>query len=538
MTDRKAYLVGSGIASLASASYLLRDGHFKGQNIFILEESDLTGGSLDGAGDAEKGYVMRGGRTFNFSNLCTYDLLSFVPSLVDPRKTILQEIKEFNTKEKFQVDGRLIRDGFKIDITTMGFSYKDRFDLLDVMMKSEESLGIRRIEDCFEKDFFESNFWYMWATMFAFQPWHSAVEFKRYLHRFIHDFSRINNLERVDRLPYNQFDSLIRPLVQWLKSQGVHFVMETEVHDLEFREERGQKFVSQIHYRRGEDVNVIPVDPEDLVFITNGSMTAASSLGSMRTAPLMKNKKENGAWSLWEKIAAKRPEFGHPGNFDNRVEESKWLSFTCTLKDPRFFQMMERFTGNTKGSGGLVSLTDSNWLMSVVLGHQPQFVNQPPNVQVFWGYGLFIDNLGNYIPKKMHECTGEEILEELCFHLGFMDSISPIMKSANCIPCLMPFIGSPFLTRAPGDRPEVVPEGYANLAFVSQFCEIPDDVVFTVEYSVRAAQMAVYKLLHLDKEPPPVFETEKDFSVLFNSLRSLFQEKESETAEKEYRPSH
>src|ERR1700712_5300752 len=58
---------------------------------------------------------------------------------------------------------------------------------------------------------------------FAFQPWHSAVEFKRYLHRFIQEFPRINSLAGVDRTPYNQYDSIILPIETYLKAQGVQF---------------------------------------------------------------------------------------------------------------------------------------------------------------------------------------------------------------------------------------------------------------------------------------------------------------------------
>jgi oleate hydratase len=67
---RHVYLVGGGIASLASAAYLLRDCHLSGDHIHIFELSTINGGSLDGGGDAERGYVIRGGRMLNFSYLC------------------------------------------------------------------------------------------------------------------------------------------------------------------------------------------------------------------------------------------------------------------------------------------------------------------------------------------------------------------------------------------------------------------------------------------------------------------------------------
>ncbi|MGZ3798425.1 MAG: oleate hydratase, partial [Pseudobdellovibrionaceae bacterium] len=509
MVERKAYLVGSGIASLASAAYLLREDKISGQNIIIFDEESVLGGSLDGGGDADKGYVVRGGRMLNFSTQCTYDLLSFIPSLRNPKKTVLDDIQEFN-EVRLPSHCRLVKNGQKLSSHFLGLSYKDRFDLLEIMMKSEDSLGSRRIEEYFDASFFETNFWFMWATLFSFQPWYSAIEFKRYLHRFIQDFSRLNTLEGVDRLPYNQYESIVLPLVSWLRGRGVHFMMETEVIDLDFSQIGLQKYISALHYRRGEDRNSIEVSASDLVFVTNGSMTAASSLGSMKTAPLLKSKRESGAWCLWDTLAVNRPEFGSPFVFDEHIEESKWISFTVTLKDPLFFTLMEQFTGDKPGASGLISFTDSNWLLSVFLASQPHFLNQSSQVMVFWGYGLFVDRPGNFIKKKMSECSGEEILIELCSHLRFTMDLPRILKSANCIPCMMPFAGSAFLSRERKDRPQVVPERYLNFAFVSQYCELAEEVVFTMEYSVRAAQTAVFQLLQLDKEPLPVYEESRD----------------------------
>ena len=204
--------------------------------------------------------------------------------------------------------------------------------------------------------------------------------------------------------------------------------------------------------------------------------------------------------SLWEDIANGRPGFGHPAVFADNIEQTKWQSFTVTLNDPAFFKFIEEFTGNEAGTGGLFTLVDSNWFMSIVLAHQPHFINQPENIFVFWGYGLFPDRVGNFVNKAMSECTGEEILIELFQHLKLGDKAQPIIDAAICIPCMMPFITSQFMPRVKGDRPDVVPVGAKNFAFIGQFCEIPDDVVFTVEYSVRSALMAVYKLFDIKRE--------------------------------------
>jgi oleate hydratase len=85
----------------------------------------------------------------------------------------------------------------------------------------------------------------------------------------------------------------------------------------------------------------------------------------------------------------------------------------------------------------------------------------------------------------------------------------------------MPYITSQFLVRSRGDRPDVVPAGSANLAFIGQYAEVPDDVVFTVEYSVRTAQTAVATLLNLDTQPEPVYKGQHNPKTLIDALQTL-----------------
>jgi oleate hydratase len=518
---RKVYLIGGGIASLASAAYFIRDGKINPDNITLFEELHIAGGSLDGSGSPEKGYVMRGGRMLNFSYLCTYDLFSFIPSLTDPSVTVLDEINAFNKKVKTHSNARVVEAGKITDVSAMGFSNKDRIDLIEMMAVSESQLGSKRINEWFETGFFKTNFWFMWDTMFAFQPWHSAVEFKRYLHRFIHEFKRINTLAGVDRTPYNQFDSLAKPLIHWLKLQGVHFETGVRVTNLDFSETGEKKTVEHIQFVKKGYPGSINVGVNDMVVVTLGSMTADSSLGSMQAAPELIIDKKDGSWKLWEAIAKNSDEFGRPAVFDNRVNESKWESFTVTCQGTAFFDLMEKFSGNKAGTGGLVTFKDSAWLMSIVLAYQPHFIGQPENVTVFWGYGLFPDNVGDFVKKKMADCTGAEILTELFSHLRFDTMMNQLLKTSNCIPCMLPYITGQFLTRSPGDRPEVMPEISQNLAFIGQFTEVSDDVVFTVEYSVRTAQAAVYELMEMDKKPIPMYKGDHHIDVLFDAMKTM-----------------
>ncbi len=518
----KAYLLGGGIGSLAAAAFMIRDGEFSGENITILEAKPVVGGSLDGAGNPTDGYSLRGGRMLTTDNYeCTWDLFKSIPSLTLPGKTVFDETIEFNEKYKSHAMARLVdRRRAKVPVSSMGFSMHDRQELLRLTKAGEAELGNSCITDWLSPRFFDTEFWYMWATTFAFQPWHSAIEFKRYLHRFMMEFSRIETLAGVKRTVYNQYDSLVRPLQSWLATQNVNFMVDCKVTDLERHITTNKLVVTSIHYQQGSESKTIAVENGDLVFLQNGSMTDASSLGSMTSAPPKLTKQDCSSWQLWEKLAAENSGFGNPAAFNSSIAESCWESFTITLKSPAFFDKMQEFSGNEAGTGGLVTFKDSNWLMSIVLAHQPHFIDQPVDVQVFWGYALFPDRVGNFVPKPMAECNGAEILQELCGHLRFdLDTVA----SANCIPCRMPYITSMFMPRLHTDRPIPIPRNSRNLAFISQFVEIPDDVVFTVEYSVRAAQMAVYEFLYIDKKIPPVTPHDKSLMVEFEALAKAFK---------------
>jgi oleate hydratase len=514
------YLVGGGIASLAAAAFLIRDGHLPGRNITILEELEKIGGSLDAAGNPENGYTMRGGRMIESKYLCTYDLFSSIPTL-DESKTVTQEIFEWNKVMKTSSKSRLFRGGRRVNAPKFGLSERHILAIERLELQPEAMLGRSSISDQFDLAFFETDFRFMWCSTFAFQPWHSAVEFKRYLVRFTHMVSGFNTLGGIMRTVYNQYDSMVRPLQKWLVDRGVRFEFDSRVTDFGLCHNANGYTVDRIICEHGGKRHEIAVGTKDYVIVTLGSMTEGSSLGSMDSAPKLKGKTDGGSWSLWERIAAGHPQFGDPGNFANHVDESKWVSFTTTLRDPTLFRLIRDLTGNVPGEGGLITFPESSWLASIVLPHQPHFIGQPPDVNVFWGYGLFVDKPGDFVKKPMSACTGREIMTEIMGHLGVEADAHKILDACTCIPCMMPFITSQFLCRAKGDRPQVIPERSRNLAFIGQFCELPDDVVFTVEYSVRSAQTAVYSLLGLNRNPPPVYKGHHDPRVLLKAFLAL-----------------
>ena len=523
MRDRdfaKIYLVGGGIASMAAAAFLIRDGDVAGHNITILEELDRVGGSLDGAGSPQAGYVLRGGRMLESKYLCTFGLFSSITTL-DGRETVTQETFAWNETMKTSSRSRLVRDGRRQTAPKFGLSERHILAIELLALEPEAMLGRQVITDRFDPSFFKTDFWFMWCTTFAFQPWHSAVEFKRYLVRFAHMVDGFSRLRGIMRTVYNQYDSMVRPLQKWLDERGVVFALNTRVTALDFRDGLDGTVVDRIAYVHSGEAGDIQVGDDDLVIVTLGSMTEASSLGTMETAPRLKGKRDGGAWDLWEQIAAKREDFGRPSAFDDHLDQSKWVSFTATLHEPTFLEIVRDLTGNVPGEGGLITFPESNWLASMVIPYQPHFIGQPDGTGVFWGYGLAVDEPGNFVKKPMSACSGREIMTELLGHLHVEAEVEAILEATICIPCMMPFITSQFLRREPGDRPQVIPKDTKNLAFVGQFCEVPDDVVFTVEYSIRSAQIAVYGLLGLDRAPPAVYQGKFDPRVLFRAFLAL-----------------
>jgi len=521
--SRPCWLVGGGVASLAAAVCLIRDGAVPGSQIHILEEARL-GGSLDAEGSASAGYSMRGSRMFGPAYVLTYDLLDAIPSLDDPAKSITEDTFDFWQSTPWYDKARLVEEGKVVEPTTWALRNKDRVDLIELMLRSEEQLGARRIDECFEPNFFDSHFWLMWCSMFGFETWHSAAELRRYLLRFLRLFPDLETMQIIQSTRYNGHDSIVRPMVRWLEGQGVRFETGVAVTDLDFAPAAdGRKAVRRIRARRDGRPWDIEVGEHDPVIVTLGSMTADSTLGSMTAPAPLKTGPPDGAWPLWQRLAAKDPAFGRPAAFCGQPEKTTWITFTVTDSSARFFEWMERFSGNPAGRGGLVTLKSSSWMLTFHLYPSPAFAGQPADVFVWWGYGLYPDRAGDFVPKSMAECSGREILVELFSHLGLHGEIPALLASSNCIPCRLPYTTSQFMPRAPGDRPPVVPPGVANLAFVGQYCEVPHNVVYTVEYSIHSARIAVAALLGLPDELPPTYQGLDHPNALVAAMKRILQ---------------
>lgn len=531
--EKSAYLIGSGLASLSAAAFLIRDGQMKGENIHILEELELAGGGLDGIHDDGRGFIIRGGREMENHFECLWDLFRSIPSLETEDASVLDKFYWLNKEDPNYSLKRAIVNRGESAHTDGKFTLTETasMEIIKLFFTPEEALEDMKITDVFSEDFFQSNFWLYWQTMFAFEPWHSAMEMRRYIARFIHHIGGLPDFSALKFTKYNQYESLALPLVKYLEDHGVSFQYGVTVSNVEFDISGDKKVAKKLVYTEKGVEKSITLTENDLVFITNGSNTESSTLGNNHT-PAVMNADLGGSWALWKNIAKQHPDFGRPEKFCGDVAKSNWESATITTTDGRIPPYIERickrdpFSGRVV-TGGIVTVKDSNWLMSFTLNRQPHFKSQPEDQLVVWVYSLYCDVPGNFIKKPMKDCTGIEITQEWLYHMGVPESEIPEMaaNAANCVPCMMPYVTSYFMPRAAGDRPDVVPEGCVNAAFIGNFAETPRDTVFTTEYSVRTAMEAVYTLLDIDRGVPEVFGSAYDMRVLLDSTAKMMDGK-------------
>ncbi|MDG9754277.1 oleate hydratase [Pediococcus pentosaceus] len=555
----KAYMIGTGIANLAAGIYLIRDGGWSGNQItmFGLEKH----GANDGAAVADyeqeygnqslsnnRGYLAKGGRMLNeetYENL--WDILRSVPSLDNPGQSVTDDILNFDHAHPTHDVARLMdkkngirNNGGADDYNRMQFNNKDRYLLSKLMMmpeSKEDKLNDISIAEWFAESphIFSTNFWYMWETTFAFKKESSAMELRRYMNRMILEFSRINTLEGVTRTPYNQFESIILPMRKYLADQGVEFINNRKITAFNFKDTplRDDIIVTGLEYEDVEsgETGKIEVDENDLVFDINGAITDSSSMGDFNT-PIKENMEYAPSAALWKQATEHFYNLGNPDKFFNDRAQSEWMSFTVTTNNHYLVNEISRITQQEPGNA-LNTWVDSNNLLSIVVHHQPHFHAQKENETVFWGYFMFPRKNGDYVDKPVIEMTGKEMLQELLGHLSEVDRAADniinheeeIMDSiVNVIPVYMPYASALFNQRAVGDRPDVIPKNSKNLAFVSQFAEMPFDMVFTEQYSIRAAQKAVYHFMGIpESQMTPVHHYEKDPKVLLKATKTMFR---------------
>ena len=528
---KSAYIIGTGLAALSAACYLVRDGQMKGERIHIFEKDPIPGGACDGFEYPGVGYVMRGGREMDNHFEVMWDLFRSIPSIETEGVSVLDEYYWLNKEDPNYSLCRATVNRGQDAHTDKKFAVSDKaqMEIMRLFFTPDEELYDKRIDEYFDDEVFDSNFWLYWRTMFAFENWHSALEMKRYIKRYIHHIGGLPDFTALRFTKYNQYESMILPMVKYLENAGVVFHYNTKVVNVEFDVTSNRKQATRIELEAEGETRFVDLTEDDLVFITNGGCVENSAMGSQNTpAPYNPEIKPGGGWDMWRRIAAQSPDFGNPDKFCYDSELCNWMSATVETLDQRIIPYItnickrDPFTGQVV-TGGIVSVKDSSWLLSWTINRQPQFRSQPKDHCLVWVYALFNDKPGDYVKKPMRDCTGKEICMEWLYHIGVPENeIEELAEnSANTVPVMMPYIDAFFMPRNDTDRPKVVPDGAVNFAFIGQFAETARDTIFTTEYSMRTGMEAVYTLLNVDRGVPEVWGSTYDVRDLLNATVKL-----------------
>lgn len=529
---KSAYIIGTGLAGLTAAFYLVRDGQMPGNHIHLLEKLELAGGSCDGYKDVHKGFYMRGGREMDNHFEIMWDVFRDVPSIETPNVSVLDEYYWLNKHDpNYSLCRATVNKGEDAHTDKLFKLDKDSaMALSQLFITPEANLEDKKISDVLPESFWETNFWLYWQTMFAFQKWSSALEMKRYLCRYVHHIDGLPDFSALRFTKYNQYESMILPLIEYLKKHDVVVQFGMDVKNVVIEDIDGKKTAKELIYVKDNKEQSIPLTADDLVFITNGCCTDTSCYGDQTHAPDLSHivNGQGESWDLWKNIAkqAKHDEYGHPDVFCSDTEATNWMSATVETSNEDIIQHIMNICkrdprAGKVTTGGIVTVKDSvnNWFLSWTINRQPQFRSQNKDTVLVWLYALHTDTEGNYIKKAMRDCTGEEICQEWLYHIGMDESkIKDYSENAcNTTTCFMPYINAFFQPRKNVDRPKVVPEGAVNFAFIGQFAETPRDTIFTTEYSMRTGMESVYTLLNVDRGVPEVWGSQYDIRELLRA---------------------
>ncbi|KAF7155548.1 hypothetical protein CNMCM6106_004694 [Aspergillus hiratsukae] len=500
------WILGSGMAALTAAVYLIREAKVPPSRIHIREAASQAGAESVGKGDAELGYYYRAGCIPPVCGSQMEEVLTLVPS-ERPGKTVWDDIQEYFQEHVPKEASRTRflarrKNGLeRIDGRRLHLGLKDRMDLFRLSAKTESALGRSRIREHFSEGFFRTNYWLVLATMFGFLPCHSAVEFHRFIQHYPHETK--THPRPLDRVRFNLHDAVVVPIARFLQAQGVDFRFNTITTDIIVEPAQDPIRVTALHTaEKGEREVTIDLGPHDIIIVSLGSVLSGASHGSNTEPPSLemmeieKDLDEN--WLLWLELATKHPKFGNAYNFCTRLHESRVGNFTVTLKNPSVFEKIIEVIGDDPQTGSMVTLRDSSWLLTLSLPRQPLFPGQPDGVRVFWGHALNPENEGDFVKKQMLSCSGEEILTEILQQLGL--PVDEILPHAVTVPCVMPRGTATLLPRSNGDRPQVVPPGMTNMGLIGQFVEIPEQMI-TMDYFARGSRMAVHQLMGLPLDP-------------------------------------
>jgi oleate hydratase len=559
--DLDAWILGSGISSLTAAVHLIQEAHVPPSRIHILEKLSVAGGTTVSYGDAEHGYDFRAGVRPQFNDMCMDTLLSLVPSLSDPNRTVRDEIYQY-------VEGMVIPKAQTRFLThtphgvglgngrKMGLGVRDRLDLFKLASKSERAIGRARICDFFGEGFFRSGYWlslatacvdsssafplFLWvrcadevAYRFGLKPTHSAAEFRRYLHRF-NDLHALNDPHVLDFGKYNVHESIMVPVARFLQAQGVDFRFNTTICDILFAHDNPDDPTEPTRVTaiqilparergtsiRSRDEQIIQLSPADIVIVTLGSIYSSILTGNNTRSPPCLERVPTTLTMPDDAGNDTSPDEDSP--IDSELDENWLLWLELCTKHPKFGNAYNFCTRIHESRIESFTITFSSpeffTRLAETTGNDPGpntiltlrdsswlITLRIPAQPVFPDQPANIEVCWGYAlhPDKVGDYVSKPMLycsgEEILTEILAHLRWEPeqILENAITIPCIQPRAASTLLPRDPEDRPTVIPKGMHNMAVIGPFVEIPDEVVVTTDYSVRGAQMAVRGLMGL-----------------------------------------
>ncbi|RAH41824.1 uncharacterized protein BO95DRAFT_255688 [Aspergillus brunneoviolaceus CBS 621.78] len=488
------WLIGGGVESLVAASCLINEAKIPGNRIRILDSRGQRqpSGTIRNTKSTRK-------RLITSSTSHCQELPC--ASAQEPHQPQPLDVPAFHHDETPATCTRDRTEAFMAEpIHFLGHLgrkqvwRKNRKDILHFLLQDEEAYEGLSIQLVFDESFFDTYFWRLFSSSFGLRPSHSAVEFHRYISKYLDEVIG-NSIQIADPLQVSLRKTVLQPLRAYLRNQGVEF-HSLHVTDIHFHPDHYPQTASGIQaVDPCGNPMVFPVRAEDILIVTLGSAASGIATGTPASPPpalstSTQSLLDDPSWALWIALAKKSSQCGNPASFCTHLPESRLGMFVIHLPQAEFNALHHRVLGTHPAVDATIA--ESNWSLKLVFPQQAQQEHDESHRSIL-GYGFTPDAPGHHIQKPMPACSGDEILAELLSSLNIPPA--QIIPKARTVPYVLPLGLSPLLKRDPGDRPDITPSDLGNLALVGQYVEIPEETALMTEYSVRSAQLAVQRLM-------------------------------------------
>ncbi|MBR0366119.1 MAG: oleate hydratase [Clostridia bacterium] len=517
---RNIYIAGGGLSGLSAAYYLIRDCRIPGDSIHIYEESENIGGAFNIGGDCESGFVCTPPKKLSVKNHANLmDMLSELRSANIPDMSVKDEITNFMMANPSHERARIIDAEGNVISNGFGLTRESVKRIKTLLKAKDYEVSEVSVAEFFIElpEFKDSVLWTLISTAYMLTLDSSAVELKHILNCIAGEIGDLFTMKNTLRAQYDLQETVIEALKIWLETHNVNFATHCRVTDADFDEETGN--ISAIHLDDNGTVKTYYLNKNDLVFITNGSVSECATIGDYNfpaPAPVV----EPTSAALWRRLAQKRIGLGDPDVFYDGVD-SEIVSFTITARSTALLDAICEFTGNDAVSGMLTTFKDSPWKLTISPVPQPYFGAQTDDITVICGYGVNASAEGRFIDKAMRYASGAEILFEIVKYLGIEERWDELTADIiNVIPCALPYAGASALPFSDEEKPMIVTDNVSNFAFIGQFTKLGSGISSSSEYAVRTAREAVYRLTGAKKaSTPPPKAVRTSYVKLFNALK-------------------